>query len=134
MNIAILNAEYISSKNDVIDFMLEIDGLKVPYTYLVNTKDTSEIISFIKDKLSKKAVDVKSYSGPSDREILIGSIRGKRNHLLEESDFFMSVSDYPITDAQREEIKAYRQALRDITKQNGFPENITWPEKPSVLK
>lgn len=26
--------------------------------------------------------------------------------------------------------KDYRQALRDITSQAGFPENITWPDKP----
>ena len=25
----------------------------------------------------------------------------------------------------------YRQALRDITDQAGFPDNVTWPEKPS---
>ena len=24
----------------------------------------------------------------------------------------------------------YRQALRDITSQTGFPENVTWPAKP----
>jgi len=27
-------------------------------------------------------------------------------------------------------MKTYRQALRDITTQEGFPHNITWPEKP----
>lgn len=26
----------------------------------------------------------------------------------------------------------YRQALRDITTQAGFPHNVTWPEKPST--
>jgi hypothetical protein len=25
---------------------------------------------------------------------------------------------------------AYRQALRDITAQAGFPTNVTWPTKP----
>lgn len=25
---------------------------------------------------------------------------------------------------------AYRQALRDVTSQDGFPNNITWPTKP----
>ena len=24
----------------------------------------------------------------------------------------------------------YRQALRDVTAQTGFPNDITWPEKP----
>lgn len=26
----------------------------------------------------------------------------------------------------------YRQALRDITSQSGFPHNVTWPEEPST--
>lgn len=30
------------------------------------------------------------------------------------------------------EMAAYRQALRDITDQSGFPENITWPQEPSA--
>ena len=29
-----------------------------------------------------------------------------------------------------EEMRAYRQALRDVTDQTGFPENVIWPTKP----
>jgi hypothetical protein len=28
------------------------------------------------------------------------------------------------------EMATYRQALRDITLQPGFPHNVTWPTKP----
>jgi hypothetical protein len=28
------------------------------------------------------------------------------------------------------EMAAYRQALRDITAQGGFPYSVTWPTKP----
>ena len=27
-------------------------------------------------------------------------------------------------------IKAYRQALRDVPSQEGFPDNVVWPEEP----
>lgn len=27
--------------------------------------------------------------------------------------------------------RAYRQALRDVTRQAGFPENVTWPDRPT---
>lgn len=54
-----------------------------------------------------------------------GDVRNKRNTLLAETDWW-AVQDRVMTD---EEI-AYRQALRDIPSQEGFPLNITWPTKP----
>ena len=52
-------------------------------------------------------------------------IRPKRNTLLSETDVW-ALSDRTMTAEQT----AYRQALRDITDQAGFPDNITWPTKP----
>ena len=51
--------------------------------------------------------------------------RQERNTLLAETDWWAN-SDVRMTDKQR----AYRQALRDVTKQEGFPIDITWPTKP----
>lgn len=51
----------------------------------------------------------------------------KRNKLLVESDYTV-MPDYPTT--KKECWKVYRQALRDITEQLGFPDNVNWPEKP----
>jgi hypothetical protein len=31
-------------------------------------------------------------------------------------------------------MRQYRQALRDITSQSGFPQEIKWPDKPAVTK
>lgn len=56
--------------------------------------------------------------------------RGKRNSLLAESDIYM-IADYPITEQQRRAWMSYRQALRDIPEQEGWPMNIVWPEKPA---
>lgn len=53
------------------------------------------------------------------------SMRVQRNALLAETDWWAS-SDYTMTTEQT----AYRQALRDITGQAGFPTDITWPTKP----
>ena len=35
--------------------------------------------------------------------------------------------DYPITAKSLEAVKKYRQALRDITVQKGFPFTVEWP-------
>ena len=45
----------------------------------------------------------------------------------------MSLIDYAKTERQREAIKVwatYRQALRDIPNQEGFPTDVAWPAKP----
>ena len=52
-------------------------------------------------------------------------IRADRDRLIAETDWW-ALSDVTMTEAQ----SAYRQALRDITSQAGFPENIDWPIKP----
>ena len=59
-------------------------------------------------------------------------VRFKRDHLLRRSDFYM-LPDYPSDEAGLIKVRAYRQALRDITKQAGFPSSVVFPEKPKVL-
>ena len=51
-----------------------------------------------------------------------------RNRLLSESDW-TQIPDSQVSN--KAEWAAYRQALRDITNQPGYPLNFTWPEKPS---
>lgn len=41
------------------------------------------------------------------------------------------VSDAPLTVEQRAAWAAYRQALRDMPEQPGFPDAIDWPQLPS---
>jgi len=59
------------------------------------------------------------------------SIRSQRNTLLSQTDWALT-SDTPLTDEQKAEAVTYRQALRDLPAQNGFP-NIAFPTKPSFL-
>ena len=59
--------------------------------------------------------------------------RTKRDKLLAATDW-TQVLDAPIDAATREAYRAYRQALRDLPEQEGFPETIIWPELPSVTK
>jgi len=51
-------------------------------------------------------------------------VRQQRNALLSESDWTQ------LSDVSDVRWVAYRQALRDLTEQKGFPWNVTWPEKP----
>jgi hypothetical protein len=56
---------------------------------------------------------------------LAASERAKRTALLMETDHY-ALADVTMPDA----IKTYRQALRDVPQQAGFPSSITWPDKP----
>jgi len=56
-------------------------------------------------------------------------VRDFRNGLLLETDQWATL-DRPDYITMTAEQTAYRQALRDITDQAGFPHDITWPTKP----
>lgn len=56
-------------------------------------------------------------------------IRDERNARLKASDW-TQVSDAPLTDGEKTTWATYRQALRDVTAQDGFPHEVDWPAKP----
>jgi hypothetical protein len=56
-----------------------------------------------------------------------GVVRKQRNRLLADSDW-TQLPDAPV-DASA--WASYRQALRDVTSQTGFPWSVTWPEPPA---
>ena len=58
---------------------------------------------------------------------LATEIRSKRNSLLAETDYLL-MPDYPIDEESLEKVKEYRQQLRDLTKQDEFPKNVTFPK------
>jgi hypothetical protein len=53
------------------------------------------------------------------------NIRSQRDSLLSQTDW-MALSDNTLTP----EWAAYRQELRDVTAQEGFPYAVVWPTKP----
>jgi hypothetical protein len=61
------------------------------------------------------------------RAIAEGVVRQERNRRLNESDWRLS-PDAPVAD--KAAWVAYRQALRDVPKQAGFPFDVAWPEEP----
>ena len=68
---------------------------------------------------------------PPNQKQLEEAALEKRIKLLVESDY----SDLPVfqnkfTEIQKKAWADYRQALRDVTEQQGFPWDVKWPEKP----
>ena len=50
---------------------------------------------------------------------------------LKDSAWAVAEDDLTITKGQRADWMAFRQALRDIPLQAGFPTNIVWPTEPA---
>jgi hypothetical protein len=59
--------------------------------------------------------------------VLAESVRSYRYELLVSTDW-TQLADVP--QATKDLWAAYRQALRDVPQQAGFPENVIWPQKP----
>jgi hypothetical protein len=51
-------------------------------------------------------------------------IRSQRDSLLQQSDVFA------LSDRITDEMITYRQSLRDVPAQDGFPSSVNWPTKP----
>jgi hypothetical protein len=68
-----------------------------------------------------------SWINKNDLSSYLLSAFSKRGNLLANSDW-TQLPDVP--EETRLKWQEYRQALRDITLQEGFPENIIWPTKP----
>jgi hypothetical protein len=69
------------------------------------------------------AMEVQYTSETDTREA--EKVRQERNQLLQQTDW-MAGSDVTMSDNWR----TYRQALRDITAQVGFPNDVIWPTEP----
>ena len=85
--------------------------------YTETDEDGVETTVTVQDQIDAKVA--------ADNAALEATERATRDELLKATDHY-GLSDVPMTDA----MAAYRQALRDVPQQAGFPQTITWPEKP----
>jgi hypothetical protein len=88
------------------------------------TDPEQEIIPWVVRDLTEEEIEARllEYTFATKQE---------RNILLLESDF-INFPDACVLNVQ--EWLEYRQALRDVPQQAGFPKEINWPERPEVVK
>ena len=112
------------------------NGDVYPFTYLIDGSDDNDGIVSVSVRNAYHNGELNIAEFPENEEDPAYSqkkneVIQRRNNLLNDSDYLMMV-DYPISDEKKQEIKVYRQALRDIPQQDGFPDNIVFPEKPVI--
>lgn len=118
------------------DFILEEYGSKSPNKSPNTFSKYSELAQWCNSN-NAMIVDRGDYyeavpvPEPTNEE-LARNVRGIRDAKLSETDYLV-VPDYPISEERLAEVKTYRQALRDITEQTGFPKDVIWPDVPRFL-
>lgn len=99
--------------------------------------DTVEISKELYQKLlaaPRIEIDANGRPVPADHlppsgDIVAEKVRVERNAKLSKCDWVV-LPDSPLTSAQKTEWKTYRQSLRDLTSQSGFPAAVDWPLAP----
>lgn len=111
-----------------------IDAEELTYTREVKSFDEDGNLITIPEKYTMMTVTAMTEGTlPPAHTMTAEEARAKRDKLLAETDW-TQVLDAPISAECREAFRVYRQALRDITEQEGFPADIAWPVKPAVVK
>lgn len=78
------------------------------------------------DAMIERGVVISPYVEPTKTA---EQVRAERNQLLASCDW-TQVADSPVDQAAW---AIYRQALRDITGQDGFPASVVWPISPNEV-
>ena len=85
-----------------------------------------EMVQFTTEEETARDADEQAWAaGANDRDAVY--VREERDALLMTSDW-TQVNDSPVDESAW---VTYRQLLRDVPSQSGFPNTITWPNKPS---
>ena len=74
-------------------------------------------------------VEAEPLPPPPTLEEVAKQRRAERDALISACDYLI-MPDYPLAPERRAVWEAYRQALRDVPAQEGFPREVNWPAKP----
>lgn len=91
--------------------------------YQIETKNRT----MLKISVDKNFEDWLARAKQVEIDALAAEIRDKRNKMLAETDFYF-LTDRELDVPTKVALGEYRQKLRDITKQEGFPKEVVWPE------
>jgi hypothetical protein len=67
------------------------------------------------------------------KNISWSTIKTSRDFFLKNSDW-TQLSDVSLTEEEKQDWASYRQQLRDITKNFRMPNEVRWPESPTIKK
>ena len=128
------NSKYSSSDGCFIDceYNHPVYGW-IPFT--ASPDDVEELGRTIFQHITESGdLVVAPYTPPTDEELAV-EVRAKRDSLLVRFDMELYRNQLyweSLTQEQRDERLAYRQALLDVPEQEGFPYTVVWPDFPTL--
>ncbi len=127
----VCNARWFDKEHTCFNVTVSSDGFEnLPYSVCLNTDDEAPIHRQLVEMYNNGQIDVAECDESLWDGIKCSEVRCTRDALLSDTDKYMTI-DYPISDEDRNALRTYRQALRDVPQQEGFPDNVVWPERPS---
>jgi hypothetical protein len=108
------------------DLFLEVDCLCDPYTHYF--KDGAIVKKPEKPSSSCFWNDV-TLSWVENEQLKEVEVKGQRNTLLSASDW-TQIPNNALTPEKQAAWATYRQELRDVSQQSGYPFNVVWPVAP----
>jgi hypothetical protein len=91
-----------------------------------------QIRRFVEARTADVPTFLRDLAGSSPADAMLdraSAMRLTRNRLLSESDW-SQLPDAPLGELERAAWAEYRQALRDLPNQAGFPSDVAWPLSP----
>lgn len=92
-------------------------------TYRMTVRNRPTLISDLDSNIQTWLAAAKD----AEFKALADIIRAKRTALLNETDYLVA-TDYPLPPDKLIAVQAYRQALRDLPEQDGFPYDLVFPK------
>jgi hypothetical protein len=128
------NPVWVNAEHTMIDLTIKWDGINEEYPFTASPTDVEPHgRAIFAAAVAGEYGPVAEYMpppAPTPEELAAQAI-AKRNQLLAESDWTQLPDARSAMGAEKAaEWDAYRQALRDITNQPGYPAEIVWPVKP----
>lgn len=106
---------------EILSDRYHVDGGDLPFTVI----GQGEISDVVEGDFPPPVITISDEQTTEQAK----AVRQERNAKLSLSDW-TQVADAPVDKAAW---ATYRQALRDVTAQEGFPWTITWPTQPSEI-
>lgn len=131
------NPVWANSEHTMIDLTIKWDGINEEFPFTASPTDVeAHGRAIFAAAEAGEYGPVAEYLPPPTPaptpEELAAQARARRNQLLAESDWTQLPDARAAMGAEKAaEWDIYRQALRDITAQPGFPAEIVWPVKPA---
>jgi hypothetical protein len=123
------NISFTDNPKDIPEEYVFVELEEVPEYDILSSRLEVATPTLVEDTwiASWNIVDLTDDEKQSIVDSKIVEVQNKRYKLLVESDWTV----LPDAQTDKEAWTTYRQVLRDITLQSGYPLNVNWPEKPN---